>query len=1669
MAKSQPRILTEEYWRSFALTAEELDYLHQLILNAGIPQTEAFLAYDFVERRCKQEEVCVEEEAVEVLPYDPRQEYKVGQEIVVKDYRKREIVYLRGTVTGKRDLWMSSLGQCQAIRVRIGEGKTATSKEYVASARRGFDDWKPIPVDQVAGKDWGLGQTDEYIAPGEVFERFQGYVLPQLTEQLGADARFIRFGHEWFVPELLALVSEDELAAAARRIEQAGEPLSLHRLTHMSEMPQRNEDFVQQFSWNYALSRDPRFDNVGTADTPLWFLRALEPPEAVEKPPRLAIPAMPYTREDQYVHRELKDMERTIDDEGAEEEALPPVKAGRVPSVEFMLNFAHRATGPIPLTSRIRRVFPQADGPRTCITFIDRRSRERMPGRVMHEDRYAWGLREWYDENLIWAGAYIRLETTENPLEMVVDYIPLPQPKEEQVRVPFVVEGRLTFEWQTRTIPYKYDPLMLIAETRFEDMEALWLEAEKVSKPIFQVMCDVFPELARLHPRGHVHARTLYSAVNLVRRCAPGPVFGELSARPCFDSVGDGYWTCDPDLRDVKVIYRTEKEVEQREKRGAWYDEAKKAARTPERQFWQMIEGLVGRELYTLHENNPFTVDQVQERRVEITVGTTGNPRTIRREEIELAWEHLVKEGAVSRAEIQQQFSSFNPAFVAAILAALPGVTHRTDPIRLFYGQEAEPEAVPEIPLAEETPEAPVFERRRDGQLVATMLVPPGPLFEKPPQEPETPRGGPSPAPPTEPAELPSAGEVPMPEPTPEQPAPPPSEPPIPPPPPPSGPPPAPPAPAPRPRSGGAKSLFSDHYLRHRLPEHPEWGEDVAEPLAALRALYQEKQGLLPNLNESQTEAEFIRPVLEMLGFAYVPQASIRRAGRAQRPDYALFADETAKEEAYALLGNEPAFYARALVVADAKYWERPLSEVRRDDARDEFRNTNPSFQIVNYLTGTGVDWGILTNGRTWRLYYRQASSTAHEFYEVDLVEALADADTFKRFWLFFRRDAFIPDAQGNTFLDRVRMGSDTYARVIGDRLKDLVFGEVFPLLAGGFVAYRHTELGEDATSETARQEIYQATLSLLYKLLFLLYAEARDLLPVTNAGYRQKSITRMAREVARRMDRQEPLGTTSTELYDRLLDLFRVIDRGDRGLALPRYNGGLFSARNRANQFLARHKLADAVLAPALDKLARADGEPIDYGFIGVRHLGAIYEGLLEHRLIVDDAAQGQVHLETDKGERKATGSYYTPDYIVKYIVAHTLGPIIEERAARFDELMGRIAQVRAELARNPAAVPAGRQELKRLEHQARETLLDIKVCDPAMGSGHFLVEAVDFLTDHLIDVLNRYPEHNPVLSMLDRIRASIVAEMERQGIAVDPRRLDDTQLLTRVVMQRCIYGVDLNEMAVELAKVSLWLHTFTVGAPLSFLDHHLRWGNSLIGAMARDVDREMQQTSAGQLHLFAGPFRGLLRQAEVMRGISVLSDATFEELEKSESLFQQFDAAARPYKKLLDVYVAQYFGVKHADEFLRLYGAEAMEADPESVGEPYATVVREARRLYKEKRFFHWDLEFPEVFIDLERADWKENPGFDVVVGNPPYDVLAEKELGYPVDAEKRFFESDPIYAPAIGRKMNLYRPFVCTGIDKLKQGDTFPTLSRWLCWVISKLNLSDAGYYRILSSTT
>jgi hypothetical protein len=921
------------------------------------------------------------------------------------------------------------------------------------------------------------------------------------------------------------------------------------------------------------------------------------------------------------------------------------------------------------------------------------------------------------------------------------------------------------------------------------------------------------------------------------------------------------------------------------------------------------------------------------------------------------------------------------------------------------------------------------------------------------------------------------------------------------------------------------KSLFSLHYLETRLPGQPEWAEDPQAAFDAVRLLWQKARRYGGAWNEAQTEDEFVKPVLAVLGWSYIPQVKNSRSGRINRPDYALFADEATKNAAYPHQGDDDPFYSRSLAIAEAKYWGRPLS--RKDaSGRDTWKtDNNPSHQMVSYLVGTRCPWGILTNGPTWRLYSREVSSTASEFYEVDLDAIFgedapphvgaglpfaaanhtpshkpAPTDAFRRWWLFFRRAAFTPDSQGRTFVRRIHEGSATYAKRVSDKLKELVFDEVMPEIAGGFVAYRREQMDlREETDESLRQ-IYGAGLSLLYKLLFVLYAEARDLLPMRNPAYREQSLTSLAEWAAERADRGLPLSdaTFATPRYEALLALFRRIDRGDASLGIPRYDGGLFNAATPENQFLERHKLSDRVVARAVDIMVRDAGEPVDYAYLSVRNLGTIYEGLLENKLAITDEGRTTndqnasvlrpssfVTLVNDKGERKLTGSFYTPDFIVEYNVSQTLDPILDERAVRFTAAMDRSAVLRKKLlnALDQATNQRLQGQLADAERDALEAFLGIKVCDSAMGSGHFLVNTVDHLTDGIIRRMQVYHDThpdvpwdwNPAQRLIERMRGEIGTEMARQGITIDPARLDDTSLLTRLVMKRCIYGVDLNPLAVELAKLSLWLHTFTVGAPLSFLDHHLRWGNSVIGADVRTVERAMRgevreskataesrrlaeargeapatPSAATQFGLFQGPFAGLLDLTAMMIEVAERSDTTLADVQGSAEAYAAFQSQLLPYKQALDLWVSQWFdeGRKTKDqgpavEFMTMHSADVLPAlrGEIAVDERYGQAIARARGLWERQRFFHWDLEFPEVFVDLAGRDWAADGGFDAMIGNPPY--VRQESLAL----LKPFFAAN--FSEVYHGTADLFVYFFAQGVRQLRSGGHLAYISSnsWL----------------------
>ena len=840
------------------------------------------------------------------------------------------------------------------------------------------------------------------------------------------------------------------------------------------------------------------------------------------------------------------------------------------------------------------------------------------------------------------------------------------------------------------------------------------------------------------------------------------------------------------------------------------------------------------------------------------------------------------------------------------------------------------------------------------------------------------------------------------------------------------------------------RGLFSDYYLTERFPQRDDvqaLHDEADAAFEAVCALYKEHAAHVSTWNEATTEDDFIQPVLDRLGWARSVQQHVQRQGVQGRPDYALFRSDARKREARtAASGDTSTLVQYADMVADAKYWGRPLDGPAPDPAREDraaMRQDNPSFQILDYILLTGVSWGLLTNGSHWRLYYEKAPSRIETYLEINLDYLCRQAqgtasdrqearDAFRLFYALFRADAHRQTAHGPTFLEDVYAASDRYAEELEDQLNERIFDQVFLELATGLYE-NHMRTHDPSDPDAPLDDVYRATLRLLYRLLFLLYAEARDLLPLHNDGYRRHSLTRLAASAQEDGAAGHPLSTRHADLWNDLQALVRTIDQGDPAFDVPAYNGGLFDTDNPANAFLDSHSIGERYMVRALVHLTALDpddhptGAQVDYKALDVRQLGSIYEGLLEHRLVRTD--NGTLDLQTDKGERKKTGSYYTPHYIVEYIVEHTLGPIVERRTEQFEDAMERIQTILAD-AQDPDA-PGVRAKLDAPRQAAREALLTVRVCDPAMGSGHFLVYAADYLAESFAQILSRYPKHNPVLETLATIRQNILASLEQQGIDTGAiqtdNRLRDTSLLKRLVMKRCIYGVDLNPMAVELAKVSLWLHSFTVGAPLSFLDHHLKAGNSLIGA---EVDAVMDAITGD---LF-GNIRGeILRGTQFLQDAAFNTDATLADVADSAAAFRAYQDKMAPYKRLLDLWTAQHFDAPRGKTLVRDYAREVIDAyknDGGAVLKEYPDTVDTAERIARTKRVFHWELEFPEVYYDLETSKRRPNPGFDAVVGNPPYGYRVTSDIDSLMDSKVGKAQSE-----------NIAEYFIETTISKLK----------------------------------
>ena len=672
-----------------------------------------------------------------------------------------------------------------------------------------------------------------------------------------------------------------------------------------------------------------------------------------------------------------------------------------------------------------------------------------------------------------------------------------------------------------------------------------------------------------------------------------------------------------------------------------------------------------------------------------------------------------------------------------------------------------------------------------------------------------------------------------------------------------------------------------------------------------------------------------------------------------------------------------------------------------------------PHGQIFRYLSTAEIAsenrirWGILTNGGVWRLYDCRSRPRASGYFEADLKTLLdpGNEDGLRVFHLLFRRDSFtLQKGAKTTFLEAALAEGRRYEERVAQDLSGVVFERIFPRLVQAIA---------DATGKSLAK-IREAALIFLYRLLFVLYAEDRGLLPVNDERYDDYGLRKRVRDdIARRKADRDTFSTHATSYYDHLMTLFRLIDKGDTSIGLPPYNGGLFAAAT----LLEEARLPDATIANIIYDLSHIKGTQEDRRFVNyrdmsVQQLGSIYERLLEHEPVRDG---DKIIIRPNPYARKDSGSFFTPQELVDLIVERTLKPLAEERLKAFED---KAAQLKGD--RRPKA----QRKAELLKLDPAEAVLNLKVLDPAMGSGHFLVTAVDFLSDYVAELIEYVPAVaewldadyvSPLVKRVAAIRKEILQRAKEAVWVMDESQLTDQAIIRRMVLKRCIYGVDKNPLTVELAKVSLWLHSFTVGAPLSFLDHHLRYGDSLVGLRVKDATDELNQLGG----LFASSaIAGAEAAAEGMQRIEEMSDADVAEVRESAALFHGVEETTAELRRLLDFLCGFRWRIagmkqkerpKFEDPLVTTLGHtvdayKLLARGPEYVGDvppdsgdaawsKFAELWHEARFIADREGFLHWEVAFPGVWHHWQSTC--PEGGFDAVIGNPPWDRIKLQEV--------------------------------------------------------------------------
>ena len=638
------------------------------------------------------------------------------------------------------------------------------------------------------------------------------------------------------------------------------------------------------------------------------------------------------------------------------------------------------------------------------------------------------------------------------------------------------------------------------------------------------------------------------------------------------------------------------------------------------------------------------------------------------------------------------------------------------------------------------------------------------------------------------------------------------------------------------------------------------------------------------------------------------------------------------------------------------------------------FNNISPITYALNKADYESLSWVIIIQGDKIRLYNSKNIGVSKRGRTESFIEcqlSLISSEDVGIVWLLFSSDALKKSGTINSILE----SSSRFAADIAYQLRERIYEIIIPKLTEGITEARNI-------SNPTKQDIsitYEMSLILLFRLLFIAYAEDRDLLPFkSNSSYKQRSLKHKAIELSEKLssDISEPEG--ENHWYETSL-LWKAISVGNKEWGIPAYGGEIFSSNSEisnAGYEIEKIKLKNKIFEPVLialllTKSKEKDYAPLDFRALSVREFGTIYEGLLESELSIAEndlgidekgsylpttnqekikVYKGEIFLHDRSGARKTSGSFYTPDFAVEHLLEGSLEPAIDNHLKRMENLS---------------------------DADVTEQFFDFHIADISMGSGHFLVAAIDCIERRFSNWLNIKP--NPgIIRELQFLRHTAKNQLDGYGEYME---LEDSQILRRMIAKRCIYGIDINPLTVQLAKLSIWIHTFVPGLPLSLLDHNLINGNSLIGVDSlKQIKEKFKQSEGSLFQIDANKI--ISEAAEPLRRLAKLSDSNLKDIEEGRALIKEANFKINQTKALCDLITAK--PVSNHDD-LKNFLVEDWENLKENILNSDALKI--AHKILKPLSPVHFPIVFPEVFLGYAE-------GFNVVIGNPPWEKVHVRE---------------------------------------------------------------------------